>query len=103
MVALLLAVMLAAGSAPHHRVVTVTDSIEILDPVEFAPATDRLKPGARHTVDAVAHVLTSFTTMKRIAVVAYGPAALAQKRAQAVVAQLVADGVAPERLVAQTA
>ncbi len=92
------------------RVVVVETSIEILDNIEFVPATARLVRSADRTLDAVASTLTNNPSITKVAVQAYGydlnakhvaQVALGELRARVVVTALVKRGVSPLRLRAQ--
>jgi outer membrane protein OmpA-like peptidoglycan-associated protein len=88
-------------------VVTETH-VEILDPIRFLSGSVTLDPRSTPILDAIASTLTGNPSIKLVAVHAYGADALTQfqarigaDRAQAIVDQLVARGVARTRLVAQ--
>jgi outer membrane protein OmpA-like peptidoglycan-associated protein len=88
-------------------VITET-SIEILDPITFLPGSAALEPSSLRMLDAVARTLDGNPSIKLLAVQAFGvdtvaalQARLGATRAQAVVDELVARGVARARLLAE--
>lgn len=88
----------AEPAQPGHVVVSGPE-IEILGPVEFVPASADIAPRSTGILDAVATTLTSEPTIKLVEVVVHGEdKGLAEKRASRVRDQLIARGVAPERL-----
>lgn len=81
--------------------------IAILDPIRFLTGSVTLDPRSTPILDAVASTLRGNPSIKLVAVHAYGgdtlrqfQARVAAERAQAVVDQLVARGIARSRLVA---
>jgi outer membrane protein OmpA-like peptidoglycan-associated protein len=95
--------------APRGRVVVTETETTILDVVEFAPGTATLRAKSRPTLDAVADTLRGNPSIELVEVQSHtsgvgdGDAnlALSEQRAGAVMAYLVAAGVAPTRLTAQ--
>lgn len=115
--ALVLALALATASwlarstepEPHGRVVVTDTETTILDVVEFVPGTATMRPASLPLIDAVAETLRGNPSIELVEVQAHtsgvGDARvnleLSQRRAAAIVASLVAAGIAPTRLVAQ--
>jgi OmpA-OmpF porin, OOP family len=109
--ALAVASWLALPVEPAHRgrvIVTETETT-ILDVVEFVPGTATLRPTSRPILDAVAATLRGNPSIELIEVQSHtrGPGdhaanlTLSDDRAAAIVAYVVAAGIAPSRLVAQ--
>jgi len=81
------------------KVVVATTDIEILDPIEFVPGGADIAPSSARILDAAAKTLTNDPMIKLVEVVVHGDdKGLAEKRANTVRDQLIARGVAPERL-----
>lgn len=98
----------ASRDEPRGRVVVTDTQTTILDVVEFEPGTATLRASSMPTLDAVAATLQGNPSIQLVEVQAHlrpmrcrANHALSQRRADAVVAYLVAAGVAPARLVAQ--
>ena len=91
------------------RVVVTDTETTILDVIEFAPGTAALKPASRPTLDAVAETLRGNPSIELVEVQSHTRGTgestpnyeLSQQRADAIVAYLVAAGIAPSRLTAQ--
>ena len=99
-----------AGPAeePRGRVVVTDTETTILDVIEFEPGTAVIRAKSTPTLDAVAATLQGNPSIQLVEVQSHlrvqrcgASVALSQRRAEAVVAYLVAAGVAPERLDAQ--
>ena len=100
-----------SGLSAGRTVVTST-SIEIYVPLQFAPGSDRLPAGADKTLAAMAATIDGNPSLLVIAVEAqvvpgdgdntFARELLGLRRANAVRDRLVAMGVAPSRLVAET-
>ncbi len=98
-----------AQPAPERGRMVVTETqIDILDPIRFLTGSSALDPRSTPILDAIASTLTGNPSIKLVAVHAYGVDTLVQfrarvgaERAQAIVEQLVARGVARQRLLAQ--
>jgi len=103
------AVAVLRESPPRGRVVVTDTETEILDIVEFVPATATLRPRSFATLDAVAATLVGNPSIELVEVQAHtrglGDEAanleLTQQRANAVRAYLVTAGVESARLDAQ--
>jgi outer membrane protein OmpA-like peptidoglycan-associated protein len=101
--------VLLSADAPqeHGRVVVTETETTILDVVDFAPGTATLRGTSSATLDAVAETLRGNPSIALVEVQSHmrgeGDAdlELSQRRAEVVVAYLVAAGVEPGRLVAQ--
>lgn len=107
----------AQGTATAHdtapvtkrgRMVVTDTQVEIFDPIRFLAGSASIDARSTPVLDAIAATLTGNPKIKLVAVHAYGADALVQfqsrigaERAQAIVEQLVARGVARSRLVAQ--
>ncbi len=95
--------------APKKARTIVTDTkVEILDPIQFLVGSATIEARSTRILDAIASTLTGNPSIKLVAVHAYGADALVQfqgrlgaERAQVIVDELVARGVARTRLVAQ--
>jgi outer membrane protein OmpA-like peptidoglycan-associated protein len=114
---LALAALVAVGSwlaaptpedEPRGRVVVTDTETTILDVIEFEPGTATIRTKSKPTLDAVAATMQGNPSIELVEVQSHlraqrcgANAALSQRRADAVVAYLVAAGVAPARLVAQ--
>lgn len=88
-----------------HAVVTTSSAIEIVGDLAFAGATARLRPEAARMLDTIAQTLAANPELVVVEVRASGsdaaPAdalALGETRARLVVGELVARGIAPDRL-----
>jgi outer membrane protein OmpA-like peptidoglycan-associated protein len=101
---LVLALLAAQVSA---RVVVVDSSVEILDSIHFVGTTAQMTPSASRMLDAVAATLDGNPSIKKIEVIAFGndlrrpigdQLGLGERRAKAIVDELVRRGVAPTRL-----
>ena len=102
---------LLSADAPreHGRVVVTETETTILDVVEFAPRTATLRGTSSATLDAVAETLRGNPSIELVEVqshmrsdgIADANLDISQRRAEVVVAYLVAAGVEPGRLVAQ--
>jgi len=93
---------------PRGRTVVTDTQVEILDPIRFLTGSATIDPRSTPILDAIATTMTGNPSIQLVAVHAYGADALVQfqgrigaERAQAIVEQLVARGVARTRLVAQ--
>jgi outer membrane protein OmpA-like peptidoglycan-associated protein len=103
---LIVVVLLAAcsGSPKHAKKeggkITVSDTkIEILDPIAFVGDTAEIAPSSNPMLDAVAANMSGEPSIKLVEIVVHGPdKALSAQRAKALVDQIVARKVAPERL-----
>ena len=94
----------AQPTEAKRTVVTSTD-IELLDPIGFLPTTDAIEPRSIRTLDAIAQTLVANTSIVLVEVQAFAPDALADvrarlaaDRARVIVDELVARGVARNRL-----
>jgi len=95
-----------ADSCPPRRIVTTDSSIEILEPIAFVGNTAELTPTSNRMIEAVARSLIGNPDILVVEVRGHSDsllhreerAELARKRAEVVAAQLIAQGVAPERL-----
>ncbi len=94
-----------APPAGKQRTVVTTTDIELLDPIAFLPTSDTIEPRSIHTLDAVAQTLVGNTSILLVEVQAFAPDALANvrarlaaDRARVIVDELVARGVARNRL-----
>jgi outer membrane protein OmpA-like peptidoglycan-associated protein len=92
----------------RKRTVTTTDEvIEVIDYTHFAPDSAEITDGETDVLDAVASTLEGNPDITKVEVQGHAdaseqdPAGIAQARADAVVAYLVAKGIAVERLVAR--
>jgi len=102
----LLCTLFALASCKSHdgRVVTTDTSIEIFDRIEFVGTTATIAPCSLRTIAFMAEALVGNPQLRVIEVHAsgadagFGATVLGRARAQAVVAALVARGVAPARL-----
>ncbi|HEY0192046.1 MAG TPA: OmpA family protein [Kofleriaceae bacterium] len=104
---------IALAGCSHPRVVTSDASIEVYDPIVFATGSDQLPANASKMIQSIADTLTGNPSITKVAVEAHtAPAdgatpadrqALATRRSRAVLAQIVARGVAPYRLQVGTA
>ena len=99
--------LLAASVSAHGRVVVVDTTVEILDSIHFVGTTAQLTPGASKMLDAVAATMDGNPSIKKIEVIAFGndlakpigdQLGLGERRARAIVDELVRRGVAPTRL-----
>ena len=97
----------APEPAGNVKVVTETQ-IEILDPIKFVPGSATLEITSIPMIEAIALTLTGNPSIRRVAVQAFGADALASlqerlgtTRAQTIVAELIARGVEPRRLIAE--
>jgi outer membrane protein OmpA-like peptidoglycan-associated protein len=98
-----------APPVENRRVVVTETETSILDVIEFAPGTAKIRKHSFATLDAVAATLQGNPSIELVEVQSHtrgrGNARthldLTQKRAEAVVAYLVKQGVAPSRLDAQ--
>jgi outer membrane protein OmpA-like peptidoglycan-associated protein len=93
-------------ATPPRKVVTET-KVEVLDPIRFVGQSAAIDPVSIPILDAIAATLAGNPTIELVEVRAYGADAIEQfqakvgvARAQAIVDQLVARGVAPSRLIA---
>ena len=98
----------AADDEPRGRVVVTDTETTILDVIEFEPGTAVIRATSTPTLDAVAATMQGNPSIQLVEVQSHlrpmrcgANHALSQRRADAVVAYLVAAGVAPARLVAQ--
>lgn len=88
-------------------VLLVDDRIVIREKLSFAADSSDIAPAGLPIIDAVAQVLLQFDTVHLVAVQGHAargerrPSQIGDERAARVVAELVARGVAPERLVAE--
>lgn len=104
---LVLLLLLTGVAEAKHRKVTVTTSITILGPIEFVGAGSTIRSTSEDVLDSVAAALVGNPDLRRVEVFAYGADApdhrqqLAEERARRLVAELVARGVEPRRLVAR--
>jgi outer membrane protein OmpA-like peptidoglycan-associated protein len=104
-----LVVLPAEMPREHGRVVVTETETTILDVVEFVPGTATLRASSRPTLDAVADTMRGNPTIELIEVQSHmrdhgadtADLDLTQRRAETVVAYLVAAGVEPARLTAQ--
>jgi outer membrane protein OmpA-like peptidoglycan-associated protein len=96
----------AAEGCPPRRIVTTESSIEIFDPISFVGNTAEIAPTSNRMIEAVARSLIGNPDLLVVEVRGHSDsllhpeerAELARKRAEVVAAQLIAHGVAPERL-----
>jgi outer membrane protein OmpA-like peptidoglycan-associated protein len=108
----LFALALVLGAAPTARRTVVTStSVEIIEPLVFAPGSDRLPAGSDRMLGAIASTMDGNPSLRVVAIEAevspaegrdaHARTALGLRRAAAVRARLIALGVAPARLVAR--
>jgi len=88
------------AAPPGHGKTIVTDTeISILEPIRFVDSTDAIATASLPTIDAVAATFTGNPSLRLIEVHASGPdAAAGERRARAIVAELVRRGVEAGRL-----
>lgn len=93
------------AETPKRRLVVTSTDVELLDPIEFLPASASLDPRSTPILDAVARTLIGNPSIELVEVQAFAVDALAQfrariaaERAQIIVDQLVARGVDRARL-----
>jgi hypothetical protein len=85
--------------AASPRMIITDTRVEILDPIRFAGSAAQIADDSAPTLDAVANTLKGNPSILVVEIDAYAaPRDLAQQRAEAVVAALVARGIAPGRL-----
>lgn len=95
------------GCPDCGRVLLVDDRIEILEKIYFVAGSSDIAPAGLPIIDAVAQALVEFDAIHLVAIQGHAalgerrPAQIADERAARVVAELVARGVAAERLVAE--
>jgi outer membrane protein OmpA-like peptidoglycan-associated protein len=104
------AIVLGGGGFGGRTIITST-SIEIYDPLVFAPGSDRLPLGADRTLAGIASTIDGNPSLVELAVegqtvAADAPGSIARyllglRRANAVRARLIEMGVSPSRLVAE--
>ena len=94
-----------ASEEPRGRVVVTDTETTILDVIEFEPGTAVIRATSMPTLDAVAATMQGNPSIELVEVQSHlraqrcgANAALSQRRAEAVVAYLVAAGVARARL-----
>lgn len=88
------------------RTVVTETSIEMLDPISFVGNTAEVAPGSQRVIAAIAETLKGNPSIRLVQVRGHSDstghpavrAELAGRRAQAVLDQLVAHGVAADRL-----
>ncbi|HEY5938111.1 MAG TPA: OmpA family protein [Kofleriaceae bacterium] len=91
---------------PRGRTVVTETSIELLDPIGFVGNTAEVDPSSERIIAAIAETLNGNPSILLVQVRGHSDstghpavrAELAGRRAQAVLEQLVAQGVAPDRL-----
>ncbi|HEY1556392.1 MAG TPA: OmpA family protein [Kofleriaceae bacterium] len=109
---LALAFVVGSGGGFGGRTIVTQSSIEVYDPVVFAPGSELLPAGADRTLAALASAIDGNPSLVQLAVEAQttpadAPFPLARhvlgvRRADAVRTRLIALGVSPSRLVAET-
>ncbi|HEX4421361.1 MAG TPA: OmpA family protein [Kofleriaceae bacterium] len=100
----------------HHaksRVIVAETQITVLDPILFATGSDQLPANAQDMIAAIAKTIDAHPEFLKLAVEAHtvpedaandaDRTALGQRRAQAVLAGIVAHGIAADRLEPTTA
>jgi hypothetical protein len=100
-----LALLAACGGTPKHAEketgkITISDTqIEILDPIAFVGDTAEIATSSNKLLDAVAASLSGEPSIELVDIVVHGPdKTLSAQRAKALMDQIVARKVAPERL-----
>ncbi len=97
----------ADGCPDRGRVVVTDTSIEILDMVYFTAKSDKIKDESKPILDATAATLSGNPTIKLIEIQGHAadtegdPLGLSDRRAAAVRAYLIGEGIDARRLVAQ--
>lgn len=99
----------ASDDEPRGRVVVTETQTTILDVVEFVPGTATIEARSTPILDAVSATLQGNPSIELVEVQAHSSGTgcqaanlgMTQKRAEAVVAYLVASGVDPKRLDAE--
>jgi outer membrane protein OmpA-like peptidoglycan-associated protein len=106
--ALLMVCALVGNAAARGRVVVVETSVEILEPIRFVGTTATITVASTRMLDAIARSLDGNPSIKKLEVIAYGNDArisplaqigLGDRRAKAIVNELILRGVEPTRLV----
>jgi len=110
--ALVMVCALVGGAAARGRVVVVETSVEILDPIRFVGTTANVTLASGRMLDAIAHSLQGNPSITKLEVIAYGNDApinplgqigLGERRAKAIVNELIRRGVEPGRLISSGA
>jgi outer membrane protein OmpA-like peptidoglycan-associated protein len=106
-------VVLGLAACSHPKTITSETSIEVYDPIIFASGSDQVPANATKSIEAIATTMTGNPSLLKVSIEAHtAPAdaatpadrqALAIRRAQAVLDQLVARGVERGRLQVGTA
>jgi hypothetical protein len=105
----IVALLCGIGWADSPRRVVTETSIEIYDPIRFVGTSPEIAPSSTRMLDAIAATLNGNPSIRVMAVRAFGVDAtrdqlvLGERRARAVVFELVRRGVAQARLRAQGA
>jgi outer membrane protein OmpA-like peptidoglycan-associated protein len=96
-----------ADPPPPKRMVVTETVVEVIDYVNFAPNSAEIVTEEHAGLDAIASTLEENPAITKVEVQGHAdasetdPAGIAQARAEAVVAYLVAKGIAADRLVAK--
>jgi outer membrane protein OmpA-like peptidoglycan-associated protein len=92
---------------PPKRIVVTETVVEVIDYTRFAPNSAEIVAEEHVELDAIASTLVETPAITKVEVQGHAdasetdPAGIAQARAEAVVAYLVAKGIAADRLVAK--